>query len=222
MDPITMEAFDHFPKVQTAVDLIIQKSNDFLRADTGTQEVTTEGSCFTLFSSSGTRDDKMRVKEQKTSADETKYCNEVFALQKLIVPLEVSHKSVNVVDIKEFPNNNPFKKRKLDNVHLDQGQSITEQISVVTDDKTAEEILCLTPESEDDIHCRPTKKITVVIDDDIVCISPESQKSVNSTLTKKNSVHKVLQKKEIKSKGRNISKTPDSNKSSILHFFKRL
>jgi hypothetical protein len=45
----------------------------------------------------------------------------------------------------KVPDNNPFKKRKCDEIQLVQVQSIAEQVSVATDENF--DILCLTPDN---------------------------------------------------------------------------
>ncbi|KAF9623449.1 hypothetical protein IFM89_003033 [Coptis chinensis] len=224
LDPTTMEAFDHFPKVEMNLNLIIQKPNQYLRADTETQELSLEGSCFTVFSSSKAREDKIEVKLQNTIA-EKKYLNEAFALQKLVVPQPL-HKCHKTVDKKDFPDNNPFKKRKLNDVCLDEGQSVTEQISVVTNVKNSDEFLCLLRESQESVSSKPIINITEVSDDqlsdEIPCTTPEPHLTVNLKSTKKKNVRKVIEKKESKLKQRNTRKTTESTKGSILEFFTRL
>jgi hypothetical protein len=92
--------------------------------------------------------------------------------------------------------NNPFKKRKCDEIQLVQVQSIAEQVSVATDENF--DILCLTPDNTPlevlDESARKRRRsdiysdqiadqisgITEVEDSDIMCINFESQGSVNS------------------------------------------
>ncbi|KAL5722025.1 hypothetical protein ACHQM5_005595 [Ranunculus cassubicifolius] len=213
MDPISMEAFDNGTSATT--DYVIQNSDHFLTTDSNTQTNSTKekASCFTIFSSSQINEAKMEVIEQEETVDEKKYLNEIFTLQKLVMPLEVLSKTTKTTPRKEYPDNNPFKKRKLD-----------EQVSVVTEEIERDEILCLTPDSRDVLYM-PLTKIEVLdkdeISDEVICLTPKSQESVNSKSTKK-IVGKVVEKNKPRLKRTNTCKTPVSNNTSILNFFARV
>ncbi|XP_057951801.1 exonuclease 1 isoform X2 [Malania oleifera] len=135
LDPTTMEAFDHFPSSGSYVDpTIIQTSGRSQQPKEAA--VPTQERCFTVFSSCKTKEEKTRVKEPKPAAGERKYLSEAVALAQMVLPLEgygqVGTTRVTNGTPLKVPDNNPFRKRKLVEVQVDQTQSITEQVSGVT------------------------------------------------------------------------------------------
>lgn len=98
--------------------------------------------------------------EQRPVIEETKYLNEAVALQKIMFPSEVHGMLENKITQDEtpleIPDNNPFKKRKLNEIYLDQIPSITEQISVVVDVDNSD-IMCVTLESQESVDSKPNK-----------------------------------------------------------------
>ncbi|WKA08033.1 hypothetical protein VitviT2T_025795 [Vitis vinifera] len=197
LDPVTMEAFDHFSSHESQPEpTVTQTSNEIVKPEATAQS--TEESCFTIFSSHETREERVTastVMEQRPVIEETKYLNEAVALQKIMFPSEVHGMLENKITQDEtpleIPDNNPFKKRKLNEIYLDQIPSITEQISVVVD----------------------------VDNSDIMCVTLESQESVDS---KPNKVadRKAISKNE--KRKRSDCKSSESKKNSILNFFSRV
>ncbi|KAJ9676858.1 hypothetical protein PVL29_022054 [Vitis rotundifolia] len=197
LDPVTMEAFDHFSSHESHLEpTVTQTSNEIVKPEATAES--TEESCFTIFSSHETREERVTastVMEQRPVIEETKYLNEAVALQKIMFPSEVHGMLENKITQDEtplkIPDNNPFKKRKLNEIYLDQMPSITEQISVVVD----------------------------VDNSDIMCVALESQESVDS---KPNKVadRKATGKNE--KRKRSDCKSSESKKNSILNFFSRV
>ncbi|KAJ0105784.1 hypothetical protein Patl1_19689 [Pistacia atlantica] len=76
------------------------------------------------------------------------YFNEGTALQKLVSPLQSQETVENTVVSDDLPlkvpDNNPFKKRKLDEIHFDPLTNISKEDLVVTGDEKLE-FLCATP-----------------------------------------------------------------------------
>ncbi|KAK1320744.1 Exonuclease 1 [Acorus calamus] len=91
VDPITMKAFDHIPEAK--IPVFIRTVNDFHRDEV---EVTST----------------QKMLKQKTMED-GKLLNEVAALGKLITKADHFQKlESNAAQKREFPDNNPFKKRR--------------------------------------------------------------------------------------------------------------
>ncbi|KAA8541322.1 hypothetical protein F0562_025285 [Nyssa sinensis] len=159
LDPTTMEAFDLFQNsgIHLNHSTSIQTSDPLLRQE-DIAISTTQESSFTVICSN----ERIRVTEQKPILEERKYLNEAVALKKLLFPLKdkTAEENKTVPDKlpPKAPDNNPFRKRKFEEVQLDQKDSVTEQVSAVT----------------------------VVEDSEILCTTPESQESVNSKFIKMN------------------------------------
>ncbi|KAK9115943.1 hypothetical protein Sjap_014890 [Stephania japonica] len=136
------------------------------------------------------------VEEQKPILIE-RYLKESIALHRLMKPHESQQKSIDEVGSKDFPCNNPFKRRKLeDDVYLEQQQDISEQVCQVKEAEKPVEILCTTPPgSQESVTSKPTKNIVV-------------DKAVKKTVSR------------LKSK-KSCSNSANGN-SSILSFFKPL
>ncbi|XP_042510547.1 uncharacterized protein LOC122085977 isoform X1 [Macadamia integrifolia] len=71
--------------------------------------------------------------EQKVTLDKRSYLKEAAALEKLIAPSEFHEKVDDIEEKREFPDNNPLKKRKVVDFQLEQMQTTTEQASKVID-----------------------------------------------------------------------------------------
>ncbi|KAK7844722.1 exonuclease 1 [Quercus suber] len=228
-----MEAFDHFVSSGCHPDpIVIQTSCQLSRPEAAV--VSTQESCFTVFSSHKTREHDIAGKFIG------KYLKEAAALEKLVMPLEI-HKTVDSSMVQnrnpmKVPDNNPFKKMKFDEIQLDQIESMTEQVSVTIDVENFD-VLCVTPYSStplevldkssrkrrlsdicSDQTAEQVSGITEVEDPDIFCINLESQESVNSKPIKATDGKRTG--KTEKSKKSNC-KSSENKKSSILNFFSR-
>ncbi|XP_050258721.1 exonuclease 1 isoform X1 [Quercus robur] len=238
LDPISMEAFDHFVSSGCHPDpIVIQTSCQLSRPEAAV--VSTQESCFTVFSSHKTREHDIAEKQMSVS-NEGKYLKEAAALEKLVMPLEI-HKTVDSSMVQnrnpmKVPDNNPFKKMKCDEIQLDQVESMTEQVSVAIDVENFD-VLCVTPYSSTplEVFDKSSRKrrlsdicsdqtaeqvsgITEVEDPDILCINLESQESVNSKPIK--ATDGKRRGKTEKSKKSNCKSS--ENKNSILNFFSRV
>lgn len=158
-----------------------------------------------------------------------KYLNESLALEKLVMPFRSgSTEEITLVTEKYLPmvpDNNPFKKRKV-NEHLvlddDQAKSFIQQDSVVT------EIECLEMGNSDEVVLdnvqtegfnKQSSTITKAESLEIFCATPDSQKSVVSKPMKTTEGKKGKLVKNIKNcDGINSENT----KNSILKFFSRV
>ncbi|KAG6672967.1 hypothetical protein I3843_16G087300 [Carya illinoinensis] len=236
LDPISMEAFDHFPSSGRHSDsLVIQSSGQLESLEAAA--VSTQESCITISSSHKTSKTDVSEKQMSVS-NSSKYLKEAAALEKLIMPSEI-HGTVEIPTVQnrnslKVPDNNPFKKRKWDEIQLDPIESIT--VSFATDESLG--ILCVSPDNTplkvldksprkrrlSDIQSDQTAGHVSGITDlgysDTMCINLESQESVNSK-PKRVTDGKRGGKTE-KSK-RGSSKSSENKKSnSILNFFSRV
>lgn len=157
-----------------------------------------------------------------------------LALEKLSTLLNVqrTNEEKSVLDYKslKIPDNNPFKRRTNDELHLDLTQS-GDEVSVISDGE-CEEISCATP---DNLILKSSKKrkLNVTLSDKMDNMSqltqesnlglseqtPESQNSISSkrssVIGRKRAVGKENQRKN----NRNSS---GIQKNSILNFFSRV
>lgn len=111
--------------------------------------------------------------ETKQTSDEQKQCpfmddreciEEAVALQNLLCPSISTRKTVGKEkksrqkEVLKVPDNNPFRKRKVEEIEPDELESVTEQISEVTEVESLE-VVCTTPESQKSVESKPVKRI---------------------------------------------------------------
>ncbi|KAL7192436.1 hypothetical protein ACSBR2_024300 [Camellia fascicularis] len=196
LDPNTMEAFDHFPSSTTHLNPTTknQTFDQFPRHEA--TAISTEECCFSVVSSHKVRKERTAVMGHKIVIEKSKYLHEATVLEKLVCPLNARSTDENETAIDKIhlkvPDNNPFRKRKLVEVELDQCENVAEEVSEVTQVENSE----------------------------ILCVTPESQESVDSKPIIKTSDGKMRAKNE-KSKRRNCQSS-ENKKSSILNFFSRV
>lgn len=200
---------------------------------------------FLVFPSHKTRErdstESYRIKEDPVLT-KTKYLKEDSGFNKLISPAD-THQAMEASEIPhdiqlKVPNNNPFKKRKLDEIRLKQTNDEGEEMSVVTENSKMD-VFCSPPEDtlkfscnnsfqnekENEIHFNQTdcvnEKISVVTEvesSDILFVNWGSQESVNSK-SRKVSSWKARGKSE---KLKSICKNSERRNGSILNFFSRV
>ncbi|KAK9118210.1 hypothetical protein Scep_016303 [Stephania cephalantha] len=187
-----MEAFDCQPKVEAHLRPIITRSSDCSSRGEPVVKSTQESGC--TFSSCTTAEDVQEVEEQKPILIK-RYLKESIALHRLLIPHESQQKSIDEDGSKDFPCNNPFKRRKLEDVYLKQQQDISEQVSQVTEAEKPVELLSTTPGSQESVTSKPTKNIVV---------------------------HKAVKKTVSKLKNNKSCSNSANSNSSILSFFKPL
>ncbi|KAI3454840.1 hypothetical protein Pfo_011503 [Paulownia fortunei] len=208
LDPCTMEAFDQFPQPGHQYHLSFPHSANILLRQEETTESTQEG-CFTIGSCHKTTKKRIRgdmppyatpsslgKRQPKTITQEVLHTSEALALEKLAFPFrnEASkkNKEVSIGFASNIPNNNPFKKRKQNEVQLNQAVAVDEQASEVTQIENSE----------------------------ILCVTPESQESVDSKLVR--STYPKSRRKSEKLLKQGHCNPVESKKSSILSFFSRV
>ncbi|XP_016492485.1 exonuclease 1-like isoform X1 [Nicotiana tabacum] len=172
IDPCTMEAFDFFPNMVNHVSTANVKKicGPFSRQQASAQA--SKDCSFLAISSSKTRKETTVVETKQTS-DEQKQCpfmddreciEEAVALQNLLCPSISTRKTVGKEkksrqkEVLKVPDNNPFRKRKVEEIEPDELESVTEQISEVTEVESLE-VVCTTPESQRSVESKPIKRI---------------------------------------------------------------
>lgn len=106
--------------------------------------------------------------------------------------------SITVIptELQKIPDNNPFKKRKLEEMKLDWNDSATESMSVVTEVEKSE-TMCFISDSQQSVDSKP---VVMVVKDD-------HTKKANSGK---------------KAKRSNRHQSPSRKKNTILNFFPRV
>ncbi|XAR63945.1 Exodeoxyribonuclease I [Bertholletia excelsa] len=159
LNPCTMEAFHEFPlcaATHVNAAATIQTSDRPPRVEVRVISTTGEdSSCFSVIPSLNARKDRMIVMKQKADMEkeEPKYLQEAQALEKLLVPLKnqpsEEHQMLDKKIPLNFPDNNPFRKRNIDQVQSDSEVTEVEnsEISCVS--------ISVTPESQESVDSKP-------------------------------------------------------------------
>ncbi|XP_022137457.1 exonuclease 1 [Momordica charantia] len=236
LNPITMEAFDYFPSNECRQDPMRIKNTVRLPRPEAA-EVSAKESCFMVFAC---KDNERLIPDKriKPVVDEKNF-KEELALEKLSTPLDVqrTNEDKNVIDYKSLktPNNNPFKRRKDDDLQLDLTDSADEEILVISEDE-CEESSC---DTSDNLILESSKKrklyktlsyqvdnfseykSEVTQEEDLVLLelTPESQKSVSSKISTVIGRKRVVGKENKRKSNCNSS---GIQKNSILNFFSRV
>ncbi|XP_072984800.1 exonuclease 1-like isoform X2 [Typha latifolia] len=127
LNPITMEAFDQFPIAESCIYYVgIPSSDRSERHDSYTMSA--EESSITISLSQPRKEEIIVIEE----IDCQKYMKEAVALSKLVVP-QSSQLMEKEAEHNEVPDNNPFKKRKLEN--KSEIQNISQSISVLENEE---------------------------------------------------------------------------------------
>lgn len=194
LNPCTMEAFDNLPNSKNrASPTNVIRINQRQKRE-GALLPSKDG-CFTTISSRKCRKGDS-AQENKENFEE-KFIDKDLELEKLL-PLisQDKEESITVIpsEAQKIPDNNPFKKRKLEEMKLDWNNSATEPMSVVTEVEKSE-IMCFTPDSQQSVDSKPV----VMVRDD--------------------RTRRVPSEKKVKRTNR---QSPLNNKTTILNFFSRV
>ncbi|XP_050378637.1 exonuclease 1 isoform X2 [Argentina anserina] len=238
LDPISMEAFDHFPSSSSkhrSAPIKSQITHHFQRSETAI--VSAQVSSFVAFSSNKIRkqDSTMSTENQNPVSDEKKYLKEATALGKLIVPstknemVESTTVPINVP--LKVRASNPFKKMKQE-TKSDQIGSNTKQVSIASEVEILDNLCASTSnissivlvdsprKRKNDIHLddiesdSSQEQVSVVTSTQLETsgvVTSESQESVNSKLSK--------QKRMVKNDKLKSNSCSTNKKGSILNFF---
>ncbi|XP_031259371.1 exonuclease 1 [Pistacia vera] len=241
LDPVNMEAFNCSPNSEYRHGhAAIQTSKKLQKP-----EITTETG-FMVFSSQKTMEEITVVDTQMKQypvSSKRMYFNEGTALQKLVSPLQSQETVENTVVSDDLPlkvpDNNPFKKRKLDEIHFNPLTSISKEDLVVTGDEKLEFLCatpdCILPKVSENIHPRKRTHNGSHLDqreDAAAQVSVVTEVISSNLFDTKQSQESVNSKPKRFSKGKQRSKTKKTetsnsnnsvNKStSILNFFSRV
>ncbi|KAJ8536052.1 hypothetical protein K7X08_034453 [Anisodus acutangulus] len=168
IDPCTMEAFNVFPSTVNHVSTanIKKISGPFFRQETSTQ-ASKDSSVFAISSSKSKKEST--VVEMKQAPDEWKgslfmeereCLEEAVALQSMLCPSISTRKEKKSQQTEELkvPHNNPFRKRRVEEIEPDEMDSVTELVSEITEVESLE-VVCITPESQKSVESKPVKRI---------------------------------------------------------------
>ncbi|KAJ0048454.1 hypothetical protein Pint_17004 [Pistacia integerrima] len=255
LDPVNMEAFNCSPNSEyhhghAAIQTSKKLQKPEITTETGfmvfSSQKTTEEITGKFFNPGSSLITEMFVDTQMKQypvSSKRMYFNEGTALQKLVSPLHSQETVENTVVSDDLPlkvpDNNPFKKRKLDEIHFDPLTSISKEDLVVTGDEKLE-FLCATPDSilpkvSENIHPRKRTHNGSHLDqreDAAAQVSVVTEVISSNLFDTKQSQESVNSKPKRFSKGKQRSKTKKTetsnsnnsvNKStSILNFFSRV
>ncbi|KAM7267889.1 hypothetical protein ACFE04_010055 [Oxalis oulophora] len=216
VDPISMKTFDcgSPPNLRYQPDPIFSETSDRL-VKPKTEVVSTQESGFLVMSTNTTNirveERKIAIKEQDHVLTETRTSEGTVKLEKLVLPF-VTHQSVVSDEVPaKTPNNNPFKRIKLEEMSLHQILRTKEEINDLTDHEELD-VLCMTPNNNpfkvstkessrkrglekispksEDNKTEVVSVVTEVANSDVVCVPGESQESVNSEQKSKSVTNK--------------------------------
>ncbi|XP_055827124.1 exonuclease 1 isoform X1 [Solanum dulcamara] len=173
IDPCTMEAFNVFPSTVNHVSTANIKKicGPFSRQEAFTQ-ASKDSSIFAISSSKSRKETTVVETTQASDAeqmqcpfmDESECLEEAVALQNMICPSISTRKMVgeekksHQKEVLKVPDNNPFRKRKVEEIQPDEMDSVTELVSEVTEVESLE-VICTIPESQKSVESKPVKSM---------------------------------------------------------------
>ncbi|CAL9079457.1 unnamed protein product, partial [Musa textilis] len=192
LNPITMQQFDCLPKVEMCSESVsvlsyYRTSGDELRISF------TEESCITMCSSEQDHEEHIEDKlvVAREAALDQKYIKEAFALGMLVAPAECHQVMELEVDKASVPDNNPFKKRKLEKSSSQEDGRRAAQ-AVVTQDENSLGTVCSSPQSQESVESKP-KKSTPIGKEKTRRRRPKTKSENKSAGIKKNGILKFFQ-----------------------------
>ncbi|CAL0332568.1 unnamed protein product [Lupinus luteus] len=237
INPSTKEAFDNSECPGLSPRPVALQPNGKLRKTEVPAPIRQEN-CFAVFGSK-TRENST-VRKHELVSDKDKYSDEALTLQKLIMPLRTIENTILSDETPlKFPNNNPFKLRKAEEISLVQTENTMENVSFVNSTEYID--LCLSPdpfeEEGSEIFSRKRKfqdicsdqlqisdeqisGVTEVENSDILCLARESQGSVSSKTRKSANLKGKDESKKISKRSK--YKKGVSSSGTILNFFSRV
>ncbi|CAL9066257.1 unnamed protein product [Musa banksii] len=161
LNPITMQHFDYLPNAEMCSESVSVRS--YYRTSGDELRISfTEGSCITMCSSE--QDHEEHIEDKLIVARETaldqKYIKEAFALGMLVAPAECHQVMELEVDKASVPDNNPFKKRKLEK-SSSQKDDQRAALAVVTQDENSLGTVCSSPQSQESVESKPNKSTSI-------------------------------------------------------------
>ncbi|CDO98379.1 unnamed protein product [Coffea canephora] len=161
LNPCTMEAFSYFPSSSQA------NSTNLVRCDRLKKQekrsLSSEDGCFAAVTSCKSRKDEKRGKFSASHAPFVvgrKHIDGAVELEKLKLPLmnDCEEESIIIIqkEVPKLPENNPFKKRNMEDILLKHTESTIKQVSVLTETESSE-MLYPTPDSQQSVDSKPVK-----------------------------------------------------------------
>ena len=132
----------------------------------------------------------MSTVARETALDQ-KYIKEAFALGMLVAPAECHQVMELEVDKASVPDNNPFKKRKLEK-SSSQKDDQRAALAVVTQDENSLGMVCSSPQSQESVESKPNKS-TSIGKDKTRRGRPKTKNENKSAGIKKNGILKFFQ-----------------------------
>ncbi|XP_019443270.1 PREDICTED: exonuclease 1 [Lupinus angustifolius] len=233
INPSTKKAFDKLECPGLSPQSVALQLNGKLRKTEVPAPIRQEN-CFAVFGSK-TRETST-VTKQELISDKDKYSDEAFTLQKLIMPLRTIENTILSDDTPlKFPNNNPFRLRKAEEISLVQTENTMENVSFVNSVEYID--LCMSQDSFEEGSENISRKrkfedicldqlqtsdeqisgVTEVENSDILCLT---QGSVSSKTRKSANLKGKYESKKV-SKRSKCKKTVSGN-GTILNFFSRV
>ncbi|RRT65693.1 hypothetical protein B296_00017345 [Ensete ventricosum] len=127
---------------------------------------------------------------RETALDQ-KYIKEAFALGRLVAPAECHQVMELEVDKASVPDNNPFKKRKLEKISSQKDDRRAAQ-AVVTQDENSVGMVCSSPQSQESVESKP-KKSTPIEKEKTRSRRPKMKNENKSAGIEKNGILKFFQ-----------------------------
>lgn len=140
------------------------------------------------------------VAETKQTSDEQQQCpfmdeseclEEAVSLQNMLRPSISTGKMVGEEknrqqkEVLKVPDNNPFRKRKLEEIEPDEMDSVTKVVSEVTEVESLE-VICTIPESQKSVESKPVKRI------ELKRVTKENKVKRSNSLTSENKKNTIL------------------------------
>ncbi|KAM3380407.1 exonuclease 1 isoform X1 [Capsicum galapagoense] len=199
IDPCTMEAFNVFPSTVNHVSTanIKKISGPFSRQEAFTQ-ASKDSNVFAISLSKSRKE--ATVAETKQTSDEQQQCpfmdeseclEEAVSLQNMLRPSISTGKMVGEEknrqqkEVLKVPDNNPFRKRKVEEIEPDEMDSVTKVVSEVTEVESLE-VICTIPESQKSVESKPVKRI------ELKRVTKENKVKRSNSLTSENKKNTIL------------------------------
>ncbi|RLN28246.1 exonuclease 1 isoform X1 [Panicum miliaceum] len=221
LNPITMKAFDQYSRIISPIGFLDTSAFDIAN-ECGSQEISTQKSCITILSS---QESKENMLVDEISSDGQKCKKGVLALGKFLLQKQSPRVESNQVELKNIPENNPFKKRKLP---ADKGQGLGQNELLIDREDEKSDLSCSALSQESNHAIKDTKQLGFGQEDydEPSLLVNEVPVAICSSLTRhsvKSMPNKMAPKRQ-KILKRSMDKTNKkaNGSSGILKFFTRL
>ncbi|XP_039836054.1 exonuclease 1 isoform X2 [Panicum virgatum] len=221
LNPITMKAFDQYSRIISPIGFLDTSAFDIAN-ECGSQEISTQKSCITILSS---QESKENMLVDEISSDGQKCKKGVLALGKFLQQKQSPRVESNQVELRNIPENNPFKKRKLP---ADKGQELGQNELLIDLEDEKSDLSCSALSQESNQTIKDTKQLGFGHEDydEPSLLLNEVPVAICSSLTRhsvKSMPNKMVPKRQ-KILKRSMDKTNKkvNGSSGIMKFFTRL